>query len=278
MTTIERADLDHILKQQSVGGGLFGALDRIRTPEDLLRVLACYIQFNSTFGGGVANLAGEIAIRQDLFRDPDEIVALLADRSGEVASDVFFAAIDEFDDRGTAHRDTHRSLAQATLKAAASFFGCVPEALNRLAELNDATREAIRQVQEGYGVNEQVSEQKLFSAMGFHMGSEVMADDEFNTLDRFLRARYPALVENLQTSTVEINGVKHAPYYWVHIHTSVEADHFGAAVAAANRALHYYAGSASKADVKKWIIGGFASFAEVQERFIKGLSELSTSG
>ena len=40
----------------------------------------------------------------------------LADRAAEVASDFFYAAIDEFDDRSTPWRDTHRTLAQATLK------------------------------------------------------------------------------------------------------------------------------------------------------------------
>ena len=37
---------------------------------------ARYIQFNSAFGPGLANLAGEIAARQGLFRDPDEPVRI----------------------------------------------------------------------------------------------------------------------------------------------------------------------------------------------------------
>src|SRR5206468_1877450 len=76
-----------------------------KAPERLLSVLGRYIQFNSAFGAGLANLAGEIAARQGLFRDAQEPLRIVADRSAEVASDFFFAAIDEFDDRATPWRD-----------------------------------------------------------------------------------------------------------------------------------------------------------------------------
>lgn len=272
--TIEKSDLEPIIARHQSGGAFSRVLDQVQSPADLIRVLACYIHFNATFGGGVANLAGETAIRQNLFRTADEEVKLIADRSAEVASDIFFAAIDEFDDRATFHRDTHRSLAQATLKATGAFFGYTPQALDRLIWINDATTGAIRQVQEGYCVNRSVTEDTLFQAIGFHIGSEILADDEFNVFDRFLRNRYAELVTHLENSKVEIDGVKHAAYYWVHVHTSVEADHFGAAVKAANRSLRYYAGGENTATVKEWIIEGFGKFAEVQGRFMDGLIEL----
>ena len=37
-------------------------------------------------------------------------------------------------------------------------------------------------------------------------------------------------------------GEKHNAYYWVRIHTGVEAEHFDAALKGVNNALRFYAG------------------------------------
>ena len=99
-----------------------------------LSILGNYVQFNSPFGAGVANLAGKMAVRQDLFRDPDEPVEIAADRSVEVASKIFSAAIDEFGDRGVPDRASHRTLALRTLKEASQFFGYFPHRLNEIVK------------------------------------------------------------------------------------------------------------------------------------------------
>ena len=126
-TVIARADLEPVLKVHRGNQDLERAFVEAKEPAHLLSVLGRYIQFNSAFGAGLANLAGEIAARQGLFRDAQEPLKIAADRAAEVASDFFFAAVDEFDDRATPWRDTHRTLAQATLKGAGSFFGFTPE-------------------------------------------------------------------------------------------------------------------------------------------------------
>jgi hypothetical protein len=272
--TIKRKDLASTLHSH-VGNKVFAqALDGIKANDGLMRVLARYIQFNSIFGAGVANLAGEIAVRQDLFRDPDEPLGIIADRSVEVGSKVFFAAIDEFGDRAAPLKDTHRALAQATLKGAGQFFGYDSSALNSIVSINRATLAAMSKVRKGYAVGQSVNEQSLFRALGFHMGSEVLADEEFRLLDGFLRKQYPALVGFLERINVSRDGVQHAAYYyWVRIHTTVEADHFAAAVTAVNEALRYYAGQESPHNIKGWILEGFAEFASVQTEFMEGLSE-----
>ena len=50
-----------------------------------------------------------------------------------------------------------------------------------------------------------------------------------------------------------------------HVHSSIEADHFNAALIGANRALRFYAGPESKSGIKEWIIEGFTEFAATQE-------------
>jgi hypothetical protein len=241
-------------------------------PQLLLNVLCRYIQFNGAFGPGLANLAGEIAARQSLFRDQAEPVRLIADRAALVAADFFHAAVDEFDDRATPWRDTHRTLAQACLKGMGGYFGFTPEKLDGILALNAATRGAMAQVHEGYGLGARLEDRRLFEGMGFHAGSEVLADQEFTIIDKVLREKLPEMVQALKGMRVHLDSEKHNAYYWIFIHTSVEADHFDAALKGVNNALRFYAGADDPASVKSWIVTGFTRFAKVQGDFMSGLS------
>ncbi len=276
MTTrphIGREDLEPVLAAHHGNEALRAAFEGASETRHFLSVLARYVQFNSAFGPGLANLAGEIAARQGLFRDPDEPVKILADRAAEVGSDFFYAAIDEFDDRATHWRDTHRTLAQATVKGAGRFFGLSPEQLNTVIRINPATEASMARVQEGYGLGEKLTEERLFGAMGFHVGSEILADREFLIIDRVLREKRPDFVAALQAMRIEILGEKHNAYYWIHIHTGVEAEHFDAALRGVNSALRFYAGGEGPAEVKRFMLAGFTRFAEVQAAFMDALAE-----
>ena len=96
---------------------------------------------------------------------------------------------------------------------------------------------------------------------------------EFVIIDRTLRRDRPDLVGALEAMKVEILGQKHNAYYWIRIHTGVEAEHFDAALKGVNNALRYYAGNADPATVKGWILDGFTRFAGVQGEFMAGLGE-----
>jgi hypothetical protein len=71
--------------------------------------------------------------------------------------------------------------------------------------------------------------------------------------------------------TVEILGEKHNAYYWIRIHTGVEAEHFDAALKGVNGALRFYSGTEDPATVKGWILEGFARFSDVQQEFMESL-------
>jgi len=270
---IDRADLQGVLEGHRGNEALRAAFEGAAAPPRLLSVLARYIHFNSAFGPGVANLAGEIGARQALFRDPEQPVRVLADRAAEVASDFFYAAVDEFDDRATPWRDTHRTLAQATLEGVARLFGYEPVQLNDIVQINPATEAAMSSVSDGYGVGARLDDHRLFAGMGFHVGSEILADREFVIIDQVLRQKHPALVAALEAMRVPALGEKHNAYYWVRIHTGVEAEHFDAALGGVNKALRFYAGPDDLGAVKAWILEGFARFASVQAEFMAGLAE-----
>ncbi|HET7291125.1 MAG TPA: hypothetical protein VFM88_01745 [Vicinamibacteria bacterium] len=274
MIQISREDLQPVLESHRGNAALEAAFERAAGGEAaLLSALGRYIQFNGAFGPGLANLAGEIAARRDLFRDRDEPVRILQDRASDVASDFFHAAVDEFDDRATPWRDTHRTLAQATLKGLGRVFGYEPAQLNDVVAINRGTEEAMVRVQEGYGLGAALSEERLFRGMGFHTGSEVLADEEFTIIDRVLKSKRADVVKALQAMKVEMLGAKHDAYYWIFIHTSVEADHFDAAVKGVNKALRFYSGAAPLPTVKGWILDGFRDFADVQQAFMGALGE-----
>ena len=270
---IGREDLQPVLSAHHGNESLVSALEQASRPEQLLSVMGRYIQFNSAFGAGLANLAGEIAARQGLFQDPDEPVRVTADRAAEVASDFFYAAVDEFDDRATPWRDTHRTLAQATLKGLGACFGYTDAQLNDAVRINEATRAAMQQVWDGYGIGARLEEPRLFAGMGFHTGSEILADQEFVLIDRHLRQRRPDLVRSLEAMRVPILGEQHNAYYWIRIHTGVEAEHFDAALKGVNNALRFYAGGREPEEVKADILGGFSRFADVQSAFMSVLGE-----
>jgi hypothetical protein len=270
---ITKDDLAPVLSRHRGNDDLRAAFEGAAEPPRLLSVLARYIQFNSAFGPGLANLAGEIAARQGLFRDHDEPVHILQDRAAEVASDFFYAAIDEFDDRATPWRDTHRTLAQACLKGMGAYFGYQPVQLNDVLGINATTPQSMQRVWEGYGVGARLEEPQLFRGMGFHTGSEILADQEFVIIDGILRARRPELVSALEAMKVPMLGERHNAYYWIRIHTGVEAEHFDAALKGVNNALRFYAGERSLAAVKASILEGFSHFAGVQGEFMAALGE-----
>ena len=259
-TQIEKNDVENILANYK-GNLLFSeALERVNHT-DLVKIINKYVHFNCFFGAGVANLASQFACQKDLFRDKDESL-LYGDRSMEVGACIFSAAIDEFGDRGIESKPTHRLLAQAFLKGLNNYYN-----INYLEfHINE---EISKKVKDGYGIEIPYSENQLFKSLGFHIGSELLADKEFRTLYEKLRKNHPELVNYLKITNVEISGQKMPAYYWVKIHTGVGIEHFEYAVRGAGLAFKYYSGS--KIDAKNNILEGINSFATFQEDFMKTL-------
>lgn len=260
---LQYSDIDRAIAQSGACELFADALASIDSDEALLLCLARYIHLNAVFGSGVAGLAGAIGVRTDLFRDRAEPLAIVADRSAEVAAAIFFAAIDEFG--GTSARcPTHRAMAQELLRAAAAHAGC-PAPLPDSVAGDGGFSAAVR---EGYGIGRALNDPELFGAIGFHLGSERLADQEFHLLDRFLRSRYGDLVRHLE-QTRTANG--HPAYLWIGLHTTVEADHFDTALRGANGALEFYAGPASRETIRGLILEGAGRFAALLAGFMRSL-------
>jgi hypothetical protein len=224
-------------------------------PVTRLRFFGRYASWNGFFGSGVATLSGKIGRARGLFRDPGESIDALADRSVFVASFIFDAARDEFDDHETIYRDTHRDLAQAFVSGLIHFGRehsaagkaieglSQPERLNQLLAEPEWLRTLNARVTTGYGAFLPDVRESLFQAIGYHLGSELLADREFSIIDRTLRRELPQLVQFLQGHREKIGALDHGAYHWIAIHSgdggAVEEDHFAKATESANLALCY---------------------------------------
>jgi hypothetical protein len=246
-----------------------------------VRFLGRYTSWNGFFGSGVATLSGKIGRCRGLFLDPEQPVKALADRSVYVASFFFDAARDEFDDRDTVHRDTHRCLAQSTLKGLIDHgmrAGALGDtaAVNALLQEPDWLQQLNKRVATGYGAALADDLPTVFACIGYHLGSELLADQEFSTIDATLRTEAPELVEYLKNNRVNVAGQEHVAYQWIAIHSGhgggAEADHFEWATQGARLAFRFVS-PAQHAELAKHLHRGFSQFAADHLEFFQRVNE-----
>ena len=255
----------------------------MQDPSKFVRYFGRYISWNGFFGSGVASLSGKIGRSRALFQDPAQPIAQLADRSVYVASFFFDAARDEFDDRDTVHRDTHRCLAQSTVKGLIDYhasrgvagFGD-PAVVNALLDEPLWLKAINRQVALGYGNGTPDDLGSVFRSIGYHLGSELLADQEFSLIDRTMREHAPEMVAFLRSHKVNVAGQEHVAYQWVSIHSGhgggAEADHFEWATQGAKLAFRY-SPPALHAGLKRELLQGFRAFAGDHDDFFSLVNE-----
>lgn len=271
MASIEFQDLEAALVNHEGMKFLSSALQTTQDGHELLKVLLRYTHFNSPFAGGMASLAGHIACRHGIFMDSKEKIPCLADRSLEVATNIFFAAIDEFGGAMIDSRFTHHWLARQTISAIVEYFTCEAELLKSSGVLNSRTIDAANQVLAGYRDIEPLDTLRLFWAIGFHIGSEMLATQEFQVLDSYLRSHQSSLVDFLQKKLIHKSHL--TAYHWISVHLEAEPKHFEIAMRGANLALHHYVGQENRDVLKGSILKGFNAFAHLHLSFMQALGE-----
>lgn len=245
-------------------------LASLSAPPSLLRFFVHYASWNGHFANGVAALASLLGNGRELFREAG-LPRAVSDRSNYIASYFFDAARDEYDDHINPARDSHRCMAQASLLAMSQYFKLGDAALD---EPEPAELQAVNDgVMAGYTGQPRVAQgqvPQVFWAIGYHLGSELLADKEFSIIDEHLRQAWPELVHHLMRTTVELAGGKHRCYAWVGVHSGhgggVEADHFDYALDGARGALRYLAAEHQAAAVQA-LHDGFRAFERDHARF-----------
>ena len=253
----------------------------VSEPLATVRFMGRYTSWSGYFGSGVATLAGKVGRCRGMFLSPDQPIIALADRSVLVASYFFDAARAEFDDHDTVHRDTHRCLAQAHLMGLIAFNAQFEKRLANAVFINEQLESPLwlkglhDRVAMGYGAYSPDEKPSVFRAMGYHLGSEVLADQEFSVIDEELRAVSPAMVKYLEATSVRIGGQDHNAYQWLRVHSGhgggAEADHFAWAVQGVSRAFRYVPPEQHDA-LRHQVILGFKDFAWDHAEFFSNVN------
>ncbi|MEY3211142.1 MAG: hypothetical protein RIT28_1623 [Pseudomonadota bacterium] len=245
--------------QQHSGTPMFEELLRSSdSPEKILRLLALYAEFNFDAGPCIAALTAQITSQRSLFLDRS--ATLFPDRSYEVASCIFDAAVDEFVGRSKKHSMTHRDMVQRMVLVAARYFSVDPATLAKmLDEEQPRLAEISRRFGEGYGLGQPINAESTFRAIGFHIGQELCGHDEFNTLFNAMKAHHGDLYSFLQAERVSA---------WIVVHITAEQDHFEQAFMGAKRAFEYC--TDDRVDVlSRCVLEGIEDFARVQHDFMR---------
>lgn len=249
-------------------------------PVNRLRVLSHYTSWNGFFGSGVAALSGKIGRSRRMFLDPEQSIRAVADRSVLIASYFFDAARDEFDDATTVQRDTHRCLAQAFIAGLVDYGRKHEEdkvffdvgRINELLAEPDWLRALNDRVAEGYGARSNDNALAVFRAMGYHLGSEILADAEFSVMDKIFQEVAPELVKHLKTEEVEVAREAHIPWAWLEVHSGhgggAEADHFMWAARGVKLAFEYSPAEKHE-ELKHQVLCGFEDFAKDHDEFFE---------
>ncbi len=243
-------------------------------PTKLYYFMQRYAYFNSFAGSLVARLASSIGISYELFRKEGVSVSEQSDRGLEIASKVFAATVDEHADAG-ADKVPHRTLAQVTLKAIGDYAQLSDTELNLIAQTPDWMIGIVTDLIDGYqGKIDDL--EALVTALGFHLGSELLADREYALIDKVVRYTNRGIGFDawLQGKQVEVGGKRLSPWYWIVVHgkhnsAGVEADHFQFALDALNLLAEYR--PEANDTILKWASQGFLDFAQLQERLFRDI-------
>jgi hypothetical protein len=249
-------------------------------PVRLYYFMQRYAYFNSFAGSLVARLASSIGLSYKMFQKEGISVIDQADRGLEIAAKVLLATIDEHADAG-AQNVPHRTLAQVTLQAISEYAELSEAELNKITETPDWMKTVITNLIGSYQ-GEVNNIEALVTAIGFHLGSELLADQEYSLIDKVVRHtnRGTGFDAWLKGKQVQVSGKRLSPWYWIVVHgkhnaSGVEADHFQYALDALN--LLAQSRPESNETILKWASKGFLDFATLQQQLFVAIEAELTS-
>jgi hypothetical protein len=234
-------------------------LDRITTKERLLRFLHRFLLFNDALAARVPFLAGRLHLTQGVFAAPGEAPAFSRLRNGTIAAYVAEAASDEY--RMTSDRNlVHQHLSQRFFDAVLAFLGEDPARFDQTHSVPTPTQTMLDEARTALLTGDDPDQ--LLAALGFHLGLEFFANEEFTLVDTWLRTHQPELVAALEQGHAEDNA-----YSWLTIHTVVEIHHYRAGLEAVKTATRFCTLPDAETRVPALVRHGLDTFVDLQRRF-----------
>jgi hypothetical protein len=233
-------------------------LDSIRGTEALVCFLHRYVLVNDALAARVPFLAGLIHLTPDLFVDPEGGVEFCRQANGRIAAFVAEAASDEY--RITGGRSmVHQYLSQRFFLGTLAHFGIDQRTFDRLHPIPQVLSQLLEEARTKFF--DQKGPGQIFPGLGFHVGLEFFAHQEFNMVDAYLRSNHPKLVDELERERDEVPN-----YTWLSLHTVVEIGHYRAGLQALQASLKYCQSSEIPARAAQ-IKHGFMAFVDLQRRY-----------
>jgi hypothetical protein len=225
----------------------------------LPRFLHRFLVFNDALAARVPYLAGLIHLTPDLFLYQAR-TGFLGQANARVAAHVAAAAADEYR-MENGHSMVHQHLSQIFFRSALRHCWHGDAAhFERAHPLPPEIVTLLAEARAKFFVAPDAS--AIFSALGFHVGLEFFANEEFNLVDRYLRERHPTLVAMLENG-----GEAFSDYTWLSLHTVVEIGHYRAGLEAVNQAVATWRVPATAPEMAERIMDGLRAFADLQHRY-----------
>ena len=255
-----RPDIEAFIRDAPNNARLAEHLQTLGEPRDLSRFLHRFLLFNDALAARVPYLAGLVHLTPDLFIRRGMKDGFLAQANGQIAAYVAEAAADEYrmvNGRNMVHQYLSQVFFQGVLQqcwpeGAESFEGAhaiSPDIAALLAEARTKFFVA-------------PDAHAIFAALGFHVGLEFFANEEFNLVDQYLRDHHTDMVTALETSDGDL-----CDYTWLSLHTIVEVGHYRAGLEAVNQAVGTWRDPATASDMAGVILTGLREFADLQQRY-----------
>lgn len=238
-------------------------LDSIESEDALLCFLHRFVLFNDALAARVPFLAGLIHLTPDLFIEREVDEAFCRQCNGRIAAFVAQAAADEY--QMTEQQNlVHQYLSQQFFLGALGYFGRDGKSFDHRHPVPERLVALLAEARDRHLLSR--GPDQLFAALGFHVGLEVFAHQEFNLVDAWLKERHPALVTHLRRG-----GDSGSDYRWLAIHTVVEITHYRAGLEALKLALDTYYRPQDRARMSMRIREGLSSFIDLQGRFYEAI-------
>jgi hypothetical protein len=231
--------------------------------EQLVLFLHRFLLFNDALAARVPFLAGWIHLNPDLFADPDDVEDFCRQRNASIAAHIAKAASDEYH-LEPGRNMVHQHLSQRFFRGVLGHYGLRGASLDRDHPIAPPLAALLREARSRFFGETGAS--PVFAGIGFHVGLEFFANEEFNLVDRFLCERHPELVATLQRDDTD---TREAPYLWLALHTVVEIGHYRAGLEAVRDAIRYCRPREAAPRYARDIMGGLDAFADLQRRFYR---------
>ena len=253
--TIERTPNHHLLQRR---------LEGIRTSDELVCFLHRFLHFNDALAARVPFLAGRIHLHPELFNAASEDEEFCRRRNAQVSAYIAEAANDEYR-MSPGGNLVHQRLSQLFFRGVLRYYRMRGSDFDGAHPLPDELKQLLHEARTRFF--EDATLETVGQAIGFHVGLEFYADQEFNLVDTYLRNHHAALVESLMAKA---DG-ELAPYLWLSLHTVVEIGHYRAGLAAVQDAVRFCSPRDQAPRMARRILDGLETFADLQRRFYESV-------